>query len=151
MECFGCGSKDHFLKDCPNKQTTPQQRDKNQKTLSPKWTTTGQFQSKTSPTRQVDWSRTKVRSGEKYLKKRTQGSKGKGKRRPGAKGIDCEDPEGDDDSDEEDYPYEVEDSQEQEQEDGQDDDDEQNSQSQPEEGTSMVKAILTEMKNGRRE
>ena len=45
----------------------------------------------------------------------------------------------------------MEDSQEQEQEDGQDDDDEQNSQSQPEEGTSMVKAILTEMKNGRRE
>ena len=70
----------------------------------------------------------------------------KEKRRPGAKGIDCEDPEGDDDSDEEDYPYEVEDSQEQEQEYGQDDDDDQNSQSQPEEGASMVKAILTEMK-----
>ena len=40
----------------------------------------------------------------------------------------------------------MEDSQEQEQEYGQDDDDDQNSQSQPEEGTSMVKAILTEMK-----
>ena len=23
MECFGCGSKDHFLKDCPKKQITP--------------------------------------------------------------------------------------------------------------------------------
>ena len=34
----------------------------------------------------------------------------------------------------------------QEQEDGQDDDDDQNSQSQPEEGASMVKAILTDIK-----
>ena len=133
------------MKDCHKKQTTFQQRDRNQKTPSARKTTTGQFQSRTGPTRQVDWSRTKVKSGEKFFKKRIQSSKGKGKRRPGAKGIDCEDPEGDDDSDEEDCPYEVEDSQEQ-QGDGQDDDDEQNSQSQPEEGTSMVKAISTEMK-----
>ena len=67
MECFGCGSKDHVLKDGLKKQTTSQQNDKNQKTLSPRKTTTGQFQSRTSPTRQVDWSRTKVRSGKEYF------------------------------------------------------------------------------------
>ena len=34
MECFGCGSKDHVLKACPKKQTTSQQRDKREYTLS---------------------------------------------------------------------------------------------------------------------
>ena len=133
-------------------QTTFPQRDRNQKTPSPRKTTTGQFQSRTGPSRQVYWSRTKVRSGKEYVRNQTQRPKGKGKGRPGAKGLDCDDPDGDDNPDEEDYPYEAEDSQEQyhdnyPQDDGQDDDDdEQYSQSQPEEGVSMVKAILTHMK-----
>ena len=58
----------------------------------------------------MDWSRTKVKSGEKFFKKRIQSSKGKGRRRPGAKGVDFEDPEGEDDSDEEGGPDEEEDS-----------------------------------------
>ena len=71
--------------------------------------------------------------------------------------MDCDDPDGDDNPDEEyDYPYEADDSQEQDQDpqdDGQDADDdchwggsEQHSQGQPEEGASMVKAILTQMR-----
>ena len=67
--------------------------------------------------------------------------------------MDCEDPDGEDNPDEEyDYPYEEDDSQEQDQEPQEDDDDchwggdELHSQGQPEEGASMVKTILSQMR-----
>ena len=127
MECYGCGSKDHFLKDCPKKQAALQQRDKSQKQPLPRKNTTGQFQSRTSPSSHVDGTRSKIRSGKEYVRNQTQKPKGKGKGRPGAKVMDCDDPDGDDNPDEEyDYPSEADDSQEQDQEpqdDGQDEDD----------------------------
>ena len=155
--------KGSCFKDCPKKHTVLQQysqqmRDKTQKQPLPSRNSTGQFQSKTGPSRQVDWSRNKGRSGKEYGKSQPQKPKGKGKGRPGAKVMECDDLDGDENPDEEyDYPYEPDDSQGQDQDlqdDEQDDEEDyhyggadQNSQGQPEEeGTSMVKAILSQMR-----
>ena len=151
-----------IFKDCPKKhmvlqQYSQQMRDKTQKQPLPSRNSTGQFQSKTSPLGQVDWSRNRGKGGKENVKNQAQKQKGKGKGRPGVKVMDCDDLDGEENPDEEyDYPYDPDDSQGQDQDpqdDGQDDDEDyhlgggdQHSQGQPEEGVSMVKAILSEMK-----
>ena len=93
--CFGCGSKDHWFKDCPHRQAIQQQvaqqyqNQPQQQNLPNK--NQGKVQPKAQPQKKGDKGKGKGKKGKDDAKNQAQKGKGRARVRPGARAVDWDD------------------------------------------------------------
>ena len=95
IACFGCGSKDHWFKDCPHRQVIQQQVSQHYQNPPPQQNlpnkNQGKFQPKGQPQKKGDKGKGKGKKGKDDAKNQAQKGKGKGRVRPGARAVDWDD------------------------------------------------------------